>query len=480
MITLRPYQETMIEAVRAELRAKRNPVIVSPCGSGKGSLIAFMVHGATQRGHRVIFAVHGKSLVVDMSERVARLGIEHGVLMGGERRQHWHPVQVASIDTLHRMEHPPAAKLIIADECHLSLSPTWRKTLDRYPNAALIGATATPIRTDSKGLGKQTGGLFDSLVLGPSEEELIKMGHLVGSRVLAPPAPSDLEGVKKTAGEFNQKQLAQVCDKTRLIGDIVSHWKKHAEGRKTVSFGVDQAHAMHIKEQFSEAGVESVYIDAETSQKERQQIWRDYDCGSLKVISSVMTVSLGWDHPVCSCLIAARPTASLGLWRQMLGRGSRPYVGKTHFLVLDHSGNTHRHWPYGLFESQVEWSLDGAAIKDSVDKAPSITTCKKCYATFRAGPRTCPYCGSEIRIVPRTVEVEAGELTEITVAPIQFRPADKDMRAYHSDLMAKAQARGYKQGWIGITFKAKYHFWPPKRWATEWLSRELNKEMSQA
>src|ERR1700722_15853921 len=143
-MNLRPYQETILADLRTETRAGRNPLLIAPCGSGKGSLIALIVHNATLKGHRVIFAVHGKSLVVDMSERVRKLGIEHGVLMGGEPRARWHSVQVASIDTLHRMAHPPQASLIIVDEAHMALSPTWRKTLDRYPAARVIGATATP------------------------------------------------------------------------------------------------------------------------------------------------------------------------------------------------------------------------------------------------------------------------------------------------------------------------------------------------
>lgn len=488
MFSLRPYQQNILDDLRSEVRSGRNPLAVCGCGSGKGTIISVIVHGAVQRGHRVIFAVHGKSLVVDMSERVAKLGIKHGILMGGERRERWHPVQVASIDTLHRMEHPPEAKLIICDEAHMSMSPTWRKTLDRYPHARVIGATATPIRLDGKGLGKATGGLFDSMVLGPSEQELIDMGFLVRSKVLAPPPPSDLGSVKKTAGEFNQKQLATVCDKAKLIGDIVKHWKKYAEGKKTAAFGVDQAHALHIKEEFSAAGVEWAYVDASTPQDQRANIWRDLDHGSLMGVASVGCISVGWDHPVVSCLVMARPTASMGLWRQMLGRGSRPHPGKDHFLVLDHAGNTHRHAPYGLFEESPEWSLDGAAIKEPGEKAESIATCKHtyrwpdgrvqypCYATFKAGPKECPFCGMPLRVVARKIQVEDGELREIAGAtPITIQPSHRT--AYES-MMRHAQDKGYKPGWAGFAFKGKFGYWPPKRWATEWLSRELNKEMA--
>ncbi len=482
---LRPHQEDCLNELRAEVRKGHNPLLVAPCGFGKGSMISVIVHNATQRNHHVIFAVHGKSLVVDMSERITKLGIPHGILMGDRQRQRWHKVQVASIDTLHRMIHPPPASILIVDEAHMALSPTWRKTIERYPSARVIGATATPVRLDGKGLGQKTGGLFDSMVTGPTEQDLIGMGYLVGSRVLAPPPPADIGNVKKTAGEFNQKQLATVCDKTKLIGDIVEHWKKHASGRKTNAFAVDQAHAAHITEQFNAAGVPWAYVDAETSLDERARIYKDYDAenSTLMGIASVGCAAIGWDHPICSCLIGARPTASFGLWRQMLGRGSRPMNGKDSFLVLDHAGNTHRHAPYGMFEDAVPWGLDGAAVKESNDKKPpAVATCKyaykwpdfrndaergiinglqlPCYATFKAGPKQCPYCSLPIKTEARKVEVEAGELTEV----VQSVHVSTTHQPVYEGLLATALRKGHKPGWAAFVFKSKYKYWPPKSW----------------
>lgn len=510
---LRPHQQRNLEQLNAEVRARRDPVLVAPCGYGKGTLLSVIVHNVTKLGYRVIFAVHGKSLVVDMSERVTRLGVKHGVLLGGERRERWHPVQVASIDTLHRMSHPPEADLIIIDEAHMATSPTWGKALSRYPDARLIGATATPIGPNGRGLK----GLFDSMVLGPSEEELIALKDLVGSRVYQAKA-IDMKGVGKTGGDFNAKQLAAVCDKVKLVGDIVTHWKKYAEGRKTAAFAVDKAHANHICEQFNAAGVPWAYVDAETPMGDsedpepgtRAHIWRDLDHGNLMGVSSVGCISIGWDHPPVSCLIAARPTASLGLWRQMLGRGSRPYPGKQDFIVLDHAGNTRRHGdgmdgrpPWGLFEFSPPWSLEGNAIRESDgDKVPSIAQCRNsykwpdlrnepdhkpepiingvqmpCYGNFRAGTRDCPYCGIPLKVTARKIEVEAGELTEIVRAePVRIDASGS--REYHSDLMRTATDKNYKPAWVGLHFKHRYGFWPPKKWETDWLSRELQKEMA--
>src|SRR5208337_10930 len=172
---LRDYQERDLDRLRAELREHRSVLYVAPCGSGKGTVITYIVQRVLEQGRSVIFGVRGRALVNDMSDRVARLGIAHGVLLAGHRRERWHPVQVCSIDTLHRMPNPPKADVIIADECHMAPSPTWTKTLGRYPDAKIIGMTATPCRLDGRGLGE----LFSSMVIGPSEQDLIEQGFLV-------------------------------------------------------------------------------------------------------------------------------------------------------------------------------------------------------------------------------------------------------------------------------------------------------------
>lgn len=474
---LRPYQETGLAEIRAALRQRQSVLYVAPCGSGKGSLISFMVNTAVQRNKRVIFAVHGKALVHDMSQRVSRLGIQHGVLMGSHRRERWHPVQVASIDTLHRMEFPPAADLIICDECHMSLSDTWRKTIARYPAAKIVGCTATPVRLDKQGLGRASGGLFDAMVVGPTEQELIDMGHLVRSRVLAPPPPADLGAVKKTAGEFNAKAQAVVCDKAKVIGDIVEHWRKHAEPRSgaTAVFGVDQAHALHIAEQFRGAGFDFAYVDAETPDVERGRIWADLDNRRIRGVCSVGCLSVGWDHSIVDCIVAARKTASLGLWRQILGRGSRPYPGKTEFLVLDHVGNSHEHFPYGLFETPPEWCLDGEAVKRGTGEyAMSVTTCKACYATFKTGPDKCPFCGVLLTKKAREIQVEQGELEEFAKPKREYTPTA--MLGLYAVLRKQQEQKGYKPAWCAMVFKSKTGHFPPGQWRQRSLE-ELEKAL---
>lgn len=536
MITLRPYQEKIIAETRELLKANRSVLICAPCGSGKGSLISYMVHGAVTRGKRVIFAVHGRALVADMSERVSRLGIEHGVLMSGTKRERWHPVQVASIDTLHRMTHRPKADLLILDEARTFISNTGRMVLDDYPpTTKIIGADATPERLDGKGLGVQSGGIFEAMVMGPSEQELIDNKFLLPCVVFGTPNPPDVDGVKKSGGDFNQKDLAAICDRVKLVGDIVEHWLREASDRKTVAFGVDQAHARHITEQFRAANVEWEYVDASTPDGSLHQIgsriniWHrlDHPVGEsencavcrangqtkpLMGFSNVMIAGVGWDHPIVSCIIAARPTASLSLWRQMLSRPDRPYPGQTDYLLLDHAGNVVRHWPYGFLETPPAWNLEGKKGRksSSEESVISVATCKvpipvpesgplrsfrgplspdgkymlPSYHTFRSGPTECPYCGIPLSIGDgRKVEVEAGRLVDLSdlrekaKAEVKKSAAqlahEARMKLRYLELVKQGQRGGksgpYRPGWALLAFRSEFNRYPNKAWKDEVL-----------
>lgn len=462
--TLRPYQERDLAAVREAMRTYRRVLLVSPTGSGKGTVYTRIVHTATNRGYRIIFLVNRRPLVHDMSKRLDKLGIDHGVIMADhKRRAPWLPTQVASIDTVYRREQTPDADLLILDEAHFAVSATWKKVMDRYPDAKFLLGTATPIRLDGRGLAE----IADYLVQGPSVKELIRDGFLAPSVVFRPAGGPSMKGVEKTGGDFNKRQAAEVCDRPKLVGDIVEQWRRHASDRKTVAFGVNQHHASEIAERFRCAGVNFAYVDADTPDGERDRVWNDFDNGDLRGVANVGLVAYGWDHPICSCLIAARPTASEGLWRQMLGRPARPYPGKENFYVLDHFDNTGR--LNAFFEDDVQWSLDGKAIQHSEQKPISITTCRRCFATFRSGPLTCPYCRAAIQKQERIIATERGDLEQYdpkaaALAEWQRKQTEADRRAKFEEFRQIAALRGYKKGWPAMRYKIIFGQWPPRAW----------------
>lgn len=510
-MNLRPYQHKMLDDARNELRTHRSVVIQSECGSGKGTCTAVIVQGALKKKKNVLFLVHGRDRVNDFSERVTNLGIPHGVLMGGTKRERWHPVQVASSDTVYRMQHKPKAEIIAIDECHLAMSKSFREVLDAYPDAKLIGLSATPELGNKKTLGVQSGGIFESMVRGPSVTELIKDGFLVGSRVLAPSPPTALAGLKKKKGEFDQEQGAAICDTSKVIGDVVEHWKRHSPDRKTAAFCFSQKHAWDVAESFRAAGINWAYVDADTPDGDihtpftRKFYWHQMDHGDLVGVSSVDTIRIGWDRAVCKTLLILSKTTSFPRFRQTLGRGSRPYNGYDYFLVLDHTASLYEFTDRGpFFESEVDWALDGEVkCASEKDAAQRVSQCKRpvavpdtgvpswfrgelsrdrkymlcCYGTFPPGPDSCPYCGIPLEVQERKIEVEEGELKELTLEDRERMEAEirgtSERKTFYLDLVKLQVAKNYKPGYAFVCFKSRYGHPPPKGWKSE-VDRIMN------
>jgi len=412
VLTLRPYQETMLDAVRGHLRAGlRRVLMVAPCGAGKGSTACRIVQGATAIGKRVIFLVNRRELVKDMSRRLDRLGLDHGIIMADNpRRKPWLNVHVASIDTLRNRKTKPPADILIADEAHFALSDGWIRIFEAYPEAALIGMTATPARLDGRGLGR----VFQAMVMGPTVAELTAEGYLVPIKAYGPPAGlPDLSSVHKSHGEYNQKQLSAATNKPRLVGDIVQHWLQMARGRPTVVFAVDVAHSMKIRDAFRAAGVKAEHADANTPSGVRDGLWDDLAEYRVEVVCSVGIVSYGWDVPAVSCAVLARPTASTTLHIQQCGRVLRPAPGKSYSLILDHAGNIAEH---GHVDDEREWTLqDGYKPKKGAggSDGPGTYTCKKCLRIYGIAMEKCPDCGTPRSKAAREIEVVDGQLSEI-------------------------------------------------------------------
>jgi DNA repair protein RadD len=198
--------------------------------------------------------------------------------------------------------------------------------------------TATPCRGDGRGLG----GIFETMIECPQVSELIEKEHLVKSIVYAPVDP-DLKGVGTRNGDFVEAQLADRMDRPKLIDDVVTHWHKYGGGRKTVVFGVNVAHSIHLRDEFRLSGVRAEHIDGATPKDERDAILARLASGEIEMVTNCMVLTEGWDMPEVSCCILARPTKKMGLYRQMVGRVLRPAPGKTNAIILDHSGAVYLH-----------------------------------------------------------------------------------------------------------------------------------------
>ncbi len=421
----------MLAEVRAHLRAGlRRVLMVAPCGAGKGSTACRIVQGADQLGKRVLFLVNRRELVKDMSRRLDRLEMDHGIIMADNpRRKPWLNVHIASIDTLRNRATKPPADILIADEAHFAVSDGWVRTFDAYPKAAVIGMTATPARLDGRGLGR----VFQAMVMGPTVEDLTAEGFLVPVKAYGPPAGlPDLSGVHKSHGEYNQKQLAVATNKPRLVGDIVQHWLQIANGLPTIVFAVDIAHSLKIRDAFRQAGIRCEHADADTPSPDRDRLWLDLETRTVPVVTSVGIVSYGWDVPCVQCAVLARPTASVTLYLQQVGRVLRPAPNKEYALVLDHAGNMSEH---GAVDDERNWTLeDGYKPKksDGGSDGPGTYTCETCLRIFGISMEKCPDCGTPRTKAAREIEVVDGQLTEIA--------SSKYYRCQHCEKRGKLDA----------------------------------------
>ena len=237
MIELRKYQRDVVGQI--EVAAERRLILTAPTGSGKTVIASEIINRAENK--HVLFLAHRRELIRQTRKHLAAFDVNAGIILAGEPRDTMRRVQVASVQTLHsrcirRDQDLPPADLLFVDECHHATAQTYRGIIERYPDAKVIGMTATPCRRDGCGLGS----IFENMVECPQVPELIKLGFLVGTKVFAPYTPN-LRGIGTRGGDYVAAELARKMDRGELVGDIVTHWHRLAEGRKTVVFATSVA-----------------------------------------------------------------------------------------------------------------------------------------------------------------------------------------------------------------------------------------------
>lgn len=319
----------------------------------------------------------------------------------------------------------------------------------QFPAAKLLGVTATACRTDGSGLGVESGGLFDDLIIGPSAAELIDQGFLVKPVVYAPPTDIDLTGIRRRGGDYNATELASRVDRPTVTGSAVEHYSRLSPGEPAIAFCASIQHAMSVRESFRVAGFTSEVIHGKLDDFTRRSMIEGLAKGTIQVLVSVDLISEGTDIPVVSVGILLRPTQSMGLHLQQCGRILRTAPNKPRALILDHVGNCLRH---GLPESNREWTLEGDVKKKQSDEETiSVRQCKKCFSVWERGA-VCPYCGHAVEMKPRKIDEREGTLEQLTAEHIDRMKRERRQevgRARSRDELEKiARQRGYKRGWI--------------------------------
>jgi len=445
---LREYQQNAIQALRGSFATgKKRPILQAVTGAGKTMMAVDVIKSALEKGRRVFFVVDRITLIDQTSKVFDKHNLDHGIIQADHWRNcEWKKLQLCSVQTLSRRDVIAKPDLIIVDECHAVYQSFVKLLEEKYAEIPVIGLSATPW---TKGLGK----IFDDLVVVETTQGLIEQGYL-SDYVAYGGQEIDLKGVKTVGGDYNQKQLAERVTKTKIIGDVVDTWLRLGEDRQTICFTASIAHSESLVDEFRANGVPAASIDAYTEAEERDAIIAQHEDGEIKVLCNVGILTKGYDSPHTTCLILARPTKSLMLHIQMIGRVLR----KSHedAIILDHGGNIER---LGFPTDQLpEYLCNGEKgtqeAKEREVKEVLPTPCEKCKALSTSF--ICPVCGHKPEVMPK-VEAVKGEMKKLD------RVSMDDKRRWHSMLLGYVRGKGWKDGAADHIYREKFGVWPAKK-----------------
>lgn len=459
MLQLRNYQLSMIDAIRAELRSGKSRILaVLSTGGGKTALSAHMIANATAKGKRCWFLCHRRELLRQSIDTLREsAGVNCGIIAAGFVPNGYAPAQVASIQTLiRRWQQYPLPDLIICDESQHLCSPSWsallKQIVERKPDLKLIGLTATPQRLDGRGLGEW----FQVIVEGPPVAALIQDGYLARYRYWGASLP-DLTGVHTTAGDYNKGELEAALSRTAVVGDALAEYRKHCDGKRALVFMWSIRASQELAQRFNDAGIPARHVDGETDSAARDRAMVDFRAGRVKVLTNVDLFGEGLDVPAVEAGFFMRPTQSVSMALQQYGRILRPSEGKDSALLFDHAG----HFLHGYPDDPRVWTLDGATTRSRKTQKTPIRQCGKCFASCSLSTKVCKWCGHVFEIKPRKVEIEEGELQELSeeqrAALAKRRHARQDQWRANSyeALMLIERQRGYKPGWAQHVYHSR-------------------------
>lgn len=458
MITLRPDQEKVRADLRVSLRSNQSVLTFAPTGFGKTVLTSALIKKLQQANKRTIFAVHRDALIKQTATTFDDFGVLYSHIANGYHYNPYRNCHIASIPTLQNRLGKYPADYMFVDEAHLSASAGWSKTVEHYKQAGtkIIGLTGSPERLD----GKPLGAIWDTMVLGPSTRWLIENGFLSQYRAFAP-AGVDLSGVRSRGGDYVASDIDEIMAGKAVLAGAVKHWRKYANGLRTIAFAPSVARCEHLASEFRANGINAVALDGNTPKDVQRRAFMEFADGKIEVLVNCQLFTEGFDiasqtgkDVVIECVLDYAPTQSLARHLQKHGRGLRRDT-KPHVL-LDLVGGFSR---LGLPDDDREWSLDGRVKTKRAggDDEEHARTCPECFASHEPRP-VCPECGFVYPVQERKVEEIEGEMEEIDVTALRKQRVVEQAKAQTlEDLVRLATARGYRspQAWAGHIWTAR-------------------------
>lgn len=343
MMKLRPYQTQAKDAVLSEWdKGHRKTLLVLPTGTGKTVVFAKVVENRVNRGGRALILAHRGELLTQAADKIrAAAGIECALEKAESTSLgSMFPVTVGSVQSLAqpkrlaRFPHDYFTDIVV-DEAHHCLSDSYQRVLAHFPDANILGVTATPDRGDMKNLGQ----FFDSKAFEYTIPQAIKEKYLCPIKAQMIPLELDISGVKVSNGDFSSGEVGNALEP--YLEQIAREMTHYCEGRKTVVF----LPLVHISKRFCDIlnsyGLRAAEVNGDS--ENRAEILRDFENGRYDVLCNSMLLTEGWDCPAVDCVVVLRPTKVRSLYQQMVGRGMRLYPGKEHLLLLDFLWLSERH-----------------------------------------------------------------------------------------------------------------------------------------
>jgi superfamily II DNA or RNA helicase len=354
---LRRYQSSLENRVfRAWKKGSKNILMQLPTGGGKTSVFSSIAQKFISKNLKVLVVAHKEELVLQNAKSLEKwCNSTCGLIKAGYKPDYSLNLQSSSIQSLiNRWDLIGNLDLIIIDEAHRSPSNIYSPLFD-FPDPKILGVTATPIRNDKK----EFADLYDVLVPGIQTRQLIKRGYLSDYRFFADRNAMKWQTAKIIDGDFSASDIAGLNDIVELSSSVVKNYQSHGENGTCLVFAVNVEHSLRIVEAYNRAGISAIHLDANSTRKYRREVLKLLADGSLKIISNVALFGEGLDIPGLNCVQIVRPTQSLGLHLQMLGRVLRKSAGKEYAILLDHTDNYQR---LGFADDDRHWSLDRTPI----------------------------------------------------------------------------------------------------------------------
>lgn len=346
---LRPYQAEMKNEVYSQWDKMNDLMIQMPTGTGKTVVFTSIVRDIQRwclensPKSKILIVAHRKELIEQASGKIKDFA--HGVIMSGIKMEMQHMVQVASIQTfMSRRNYETMLQypfdFIIIDEAHHSMASGYQKLWEMYPHSKKLGFTATPWRMNHSGFRS----LYSDIILSHSIEWFVNEGYLSNYDYISVKRNSDIQHAVNSIskfgadGDYQESALSELFDRDCIRAELYKSYKKYADGKKGIIYAIDRKHAANIQALYATKGVSIAMIDGTTSADERKQIISDFKNGFVRVIVNVNIFSEGFDCPDIEFVQLARPTRSLAMYLQQVGRGLRISSGKNKSIILDNVG----------------------------------------------------------------------------------------------------------------------------------------------